>query len=772
MALHWSIQQLTDYLSEVSGKQDERRATEVAVERAAEALDAEVAAVATPDDVRVSIGFGRDAAPPGFVADALAGAVHTVPGIGPLHLAASRLHRDGAELLVVGRAQEPLSAAELQMLHGMAQMLGLALRGIRTLAAERTLRTEHEAVAAERLDLLDALQERQRLVETLLDIQRTISSRKPLQDILDGITRGASGLFDGWGVCLVLGEAHAEDDLHVIASAHGRRSCDDTAVRLVAALASAAGDVISRAVPGVPGGPSSLLLATPVRVEGDVAGSLVADLPLALGADLHRQELLSAFAQQVSLALTDARTMAAVREAFHDQLTGLANRALFVDLLGRAFAAAVAGDARLAVVYIDLDGFKAVNDTCGHQAGDQLLALVAQRIRACLREGDTAARLGGDEFAVLLGGADEAVGVEVAERIIAALREPFEVADREVFIGGSAGVAERRGTCPDGAELLGSADTAMYLAKQSGRGRVVVFEPAMRSTFRRRLGLQGDLRAARGYGQFKLAYQPIVELSTQEVVGLEALVRWEHPEQGLIMPAQFIPIAEETGVIRELGRWVLERGAERVAEWRRAVPDLRLSVNVSARQLVRQFPEDVAAVLARTGLPGRALTLELTETALMADPESALVQLDELRELGVLISMDDFGTGYSALSYLRSFPVDEVKIDRSFVADVNRGADDLALVRAVIDLGQALRLRTVAEGIEDAEQLATLRGLGCSYGQGHLLSRPLEENAVAGWLADLAGDGERDLRDPSGRLARVVVPRTGHGRRSARRPAS
>jgi len=217
---------------------------------------------------------------------------------------------------------------------------------------------------------------------------------------------------------------------------------------------------------------------------------------------------------------------------------------------------------------------------------------------------------------------------------------------------------------------------------------------------------------------------------------------------------------------------VLERGAERVVVWRRAAPGLRLSVNVSARQLVRQFPADVAEVLARTGLPGRALTLELTETALMADPESALAQLDELRELGVQISMDDFGTGYSALSYLRSFPVDEVKIDRSFVADVNRGADDLALVRAVIDLGQALRLRTVAEGIEDTEQLATLRGLGCRYGQGHLLARPLDEDAVEAWLGELAQDTERGRRGPSARLARVVVPRTGAARRPARRPAS
>ncbi|MDQ1288524.1 MAG: hypothetical protein QG622_2089 [Actinomycetota bacterium] len=754
MVLHWSVYQLTDYLTEVSGQVDERRATEVAVERVAEALDAEIAAVAQNGGLRCCVGFGEDEPPPGFARLAREGRVLVCEGFGTLYTASAALGRNSDESLIVARSGEPLTAEELQMLHGMAQMLGLAVRGIRTLEAERTLRAEREREAGERLALLHVAQERQRLVETLLEIQRTVSGRKPLPEVLDTITAGASGLFEGWAVALVLTEP-LNPELHLVASVFGRRVCDDATVRAAGAAAVAGVRTVSideRARDGT----GRTLVAAPVLVEREVAGSLVADLPGAPGPARAHEDLLAAFAQQVSLALTDARVKEAMHEAFHDPLTGLANRRLFFDLLEHAFATSDAGSRDLTVVYIDLDGFKAVNDSWGHQAGDDLLHLVASRITGCLRDGDTAARLGGDEFVVLLTGSAADRGVQVAERVIAEVSEPFSLGGREVFIGASAGIAQRHPSCTSPADLLARGDVAMYQAKQSGRGRAVVFEPSMQVTFRQQMDLQSDLRGARGFDEFRLQYQPIVDLRTGRPVGVEALLRWNHPGRGAISPTEFIPVAEETGVIRDLGRWALERSARAVAEWRRTLPGLRLSVNVSPRQIgVRRFPEEVAEILARTGLPGRALTLELTETALMNDPENVPGHLEQLRDLGMRIAIDDFGTGYASLSYLRRFPVDELKIDRSFVEDVTRSPNDLALVRAVVDLARALRLLTVAEGIGRPEQLSVLRELGCGFGQGFLLARPLDPEDVVPYLS-----GAPRRADPTAdRWERPALPR-------------
>lgn len=710
MALHWSVHQITSYLSEISGQQDERQAMRLAAERAAEALEAEVAVVAVAEDVRASVGFGQDPPPPALLEVARDGGALHVPRLGDLHCAAWPLSRGGAELLVVGRVEEPLSAEELQLLHGMAQMLGLALQGIRTLGAVR---------------------ERQHLVETLLQIQRSISSRRPLKDVLDTITAGASGLFEGWAVSLVLVESSGAEQ-HIVASTHGRAGCGENLVRSVGSAATVTRAAVRRTV--ARGGGERELLAAPVLVEREVAGSLVADLPVDPAATQGRSELLVAFAQQVSLALTDARAMATIREAFRDPLTGLANRTLFLDRLQQAF---VRREKRtLTVVYIDLDGFKAVNDTLGHDAGDRLLQLVAERIRHCTREADTVARLGGDEFAVLLEDAGQDVGVTIAERVVAAVRQPFDLVDREVFVGASVGVAQREPSCATSTELLSWSDLAMYRAKRAGRGRVAVFERAMQSGRQRRISLQHELRRLTGFEDFSVQYQPIVSLGTAEPVGVEALVRWNHPRLGAMRPGQFIPLAEETGMIRELGRWVLARSAREVSRWRAVVTGMHLNVNVSARQLnVPRFPQEVADVLRASGLPPSALTVELTETALLLDPELALRHLRQLRDLGVGISIDDFGTGYSSLSHLRRFPVDEVKIDRGFVRDTPGSPEDLALVRAVVDLGRALHLRTVAEGIETQEQLGILRTLSCGLGQGFLLGAPMDALEVPDYFA-------------------------------------
>jgi diguanylate cyclase (GGDEF)-like protein len=738
MSFHWSVHQLTEYLSEVSGQQDESQAMAVAAERAAEALDAEVAAVLIAGEVQARVGFGAQDPPKGLFSVARVGGTIAVPEIGVLHTCAADLGRYVAGALVAARLDEPLAPEEVQMLHGMAQMLGLALRGLRTLEAERILREEREREAQQRLALLEEVSNRQRLVETLLGIQRTISSRKPLHDIFHTITSGASGLVDDWSVALILIDP-LRDDPPIITSRNGRRACDDVAIRVAAATAMTANQLIHQSCTGKDEEvPEAAIIAAPVLVDGQIVGSLVAELPAAMGSAPEYRDLITAFAQQVSLALADARAMEAMHEAFHDPLTGLANRALLLELLEQALEKPDPASSGVTVVYIDLDGFKAVNDSYGHETGDDLLRLVADRISRCLRSEDTAARLGGDEFVILLEDAVPAVGVEVAERIITALKEPFLIADREVFVAASAGVAQQpKGT--DAAEVLSAGDVAMYQAKQQGRNRVVVFEPAMRVALRARMELHRELRRAAGFQEFAVEYQPIVQLDDGKPVGMEALVRWHHPARGRIAPSDFIPIAEETGIIRDLGRWVMEESARQTGVWRGSMPELRLNVNVSARQIgSRRFSAEVAEILARTGLPGSCVTVELTETALMFDPQAAHTQLAELRDLGIQISVDDFGTGYSSLSYLRKFPLDEVKIDRSFVMHMDRSPDDLTLVRAVIDLARSLRLRTVAEGIENAHQLETLRQLGCHLGQGYHLARPMEPSAAQAYFVRAA----------------------------------
>jgi diguanylate cyclase (GGDEF)-like protein len=716
VALHWSVHQVIGYLSEISEPQDEDRAMRLAVERAAESLDAEVALIALDGEVSTCVGLGRETPSAELLTAVREGGSVEVPRLGTLHVAAWRLGYDDPTLLAVARLGVPLDAEELQLLHGMAQMLGLALRSIRTLSAAR---------------------ERQRLVETLLRIQRAISSRRPLTEVLETITSGASGLFERWAVSLVLVEPLGAE-LHLIASAHGRRHCSEETVRAVGTAAVVARTAVEEVV--TQNGEDRDLLAAPVLVEGEVAGSLVADLPAEPAATHRRSELLVAFAQQVSLALTDARAMAAIRDAFYDPLTGLANRVLFLDRLHQVFSRPDPCD--LTVLYIDLDGFKSVNDTFGHEVGDRVMTVVAERIRAFVGPDDTAARLGGDEFAVLLDGAGQEAGIALAERIVAALRQPFAVTESEVFIGASVGVAQRQPGCTRGAELVGWADLAMYRAKQAGRGRIVVFEPAMQVTRQRRLALQNDLHRLEDFQDFSLKFQPILRLDTVEAVGVEALVRWTHPRLGPISPAYFIPVAEETGVIRDLGRWVLTRSAEQVREWRAVASELRLNVNVSARQLIaRRFPEEVAEVLTAVGLPAEALTVELTETALLVDPDAALQHLWQLRDLGVQIAMDDFGTGYSSLSHLRHFPVDEIKIDQTFVRHMSTSKEDLALVCAVINLGRTLQMRTVAEGIETRAQLDLLQGFSCVLGQGYLLSHPLDPPEVLGCFTRMPTSG-------------------------------
>jgi diguanylate cyclase (GGDEF)-like protein/PAS domain S-box-containing protein len=426
-----------------------------------------------------------------------------------------------------------------------------------------------------------------------------------------------------------------------------------------------------------------------------------------------------------------------VHEAYHDTLTQLANRALFRERITDALAHRTSDD-DVTVLFLDLDGFKEVNDSLGHLAGDQLLVQVADRLRESVREGDDVARFGGDEFAVLiqspLGSPDAEI---VAQRIVDGLNAPFQIDARDIHVQASiglasAGLSRAHPTDADAdgeaEQLMRNADLAMYKAKSAGGGGYASYHPQMLSGLVERLELEADLRVALECDELKLHYQPTVDLTTSKVVGFEALVRWQHPTRGLISPVDFISIAEGTGLIEPLGRWVLTEACRQVVEWsaQGVRGPITMAVNVSVRQFDRSdLAAVVGEVLAETGMPAGQLCLEMTESVLMTDTEENLAQLVRLKALGVTLAIDDFGTGYSSLAYLRRFPVDTLKIDRSFVERLGEQTDGAALADTIVQLGRSLGMSTIAEGIEEYGQLAALREMGCDYAQGYYFSRPV-----------------------------------------------
>ena len=423
------------------------------------------------------------------------------------------------------------------------------------------------------------------------------------------------------------------------------------------------------------------------------------------------------------------------RMAMQDTLTGLANRTLLSERIDQALGQLVPGREYICVLMLDLDGFKRVNDSLGHARGDMLLRDVAQRLMGAVRPSDTIARLGGDEFAVLLAGLTGPDEAEiVAQRLLDALKTPFTSAGRAVHLSASIGVAPARSRSITVANLLADADLAMYEAKTSGKGRYVVFVPTFRKAAAGRLALEEDLRAAVSEGSFQLHFQPIVDLVTGAWVDAEALLRWPHPTRGIVPPLDFIPLAEDTGLVVPLGQWVLEKALEHRVSWAPMVSKTTafgVAINVSVRQLVEHgFVNFVRAAVERSGLPASSITLEMTESVFMDDNQANIKALEALREIGVRIALDDFGTGYSSLSYLRRFRIDVLKLDRSFVSGLLGSAQDRAVTRAVIDLASHLELDLVAEGIETPEQLDLLRQLGCRLGQGYLLHRPMPVEAV------------------------------------------
>jgi diguanylate cyclase (GGDEF)-like protein len=433
-----------------------------------------------------------------------------------------------------------------------------------------------------------------------------------------------------------------------------------------------------------------------------------------------------------ALRLVKVRTEQLQHQALHDSLTGLANRALLMDRIEQLLARSRRNSSEPACLFLDLDGFKNVNDSLGHEAGDLLLRSVATRLLGAVREADTIARIGGDEFVVLLDGATiEAAPELVAERLVDVLRQPFDVDGVESTMRVTASVGIATGVRPSGDDLLRDADFALYEAKGAGRNRLAVYRADMQSTIQHGVELEFDLRSALERGQLRLMYQPIYNLDDLSVDGFEALLRWQHPTLGLVMPDEFIPMLERTGHIIEVGRWVLHEACDQLARWRAMGSTATVSVNVAARQFDNGvLLTDVRSALAAAMLDPAALTVEITETSLMHNLPLCVEQLTALREMGVQVAIDDFGTGYSSLASLQRLPVDSLKIDRSFIAAMSEGSEARALVHTIVQLGRDLGLRTLAEGVETAEQMANLRGDHLTQAQGYLFAHPLEADEV------------------------------------------
>jgi diguanylate cyclase (GGDEF)-like protein len=483
-------------------------------------------------------------------------------------------------------------------------------------------------------------------------------------------------------------------------------------------------------------------VSAPITVGGVDIGSIVAGVttdPERLAITPRLADQLAGLAAQAGIAVDNARLVDAIRfQAVHDPLTGLPNRALILDRTEQMLSRGRRTAQPVAALFIDLDGFKNINDTLGHGVGDQVLRAVTERLCMTVRESDSIGRLGGDEFVVLAEGVDEEAGPElVAERLLGVLREPFDLDDvtrGRLRLTASIGIAT--GTRPSAAELLRDADIALYEAKAAGKDCFAVFRHEMQTAVRDNQALEADLRDALLSRQYFLEYQPIFNLATGKTTGVEALLRWNHPTRGTVQPDAFIPVLEELGMIADVGRWVLEEACQQGARWHDVGYRLNVSVNVSARQLLTdQLIDDVRYAIGSSGFDAASLIIEITETAIMKDLEGVVPRLEALKTAGVRIAIDDFGTGYSSLAYLQQFPVDTLKIDRTFIAAMADSPESGALIRTLVQLGKTLGLETLAEGIEESEQYTQLEREQCDSGQGYLYARPLGVDAIEPFLA-------------------------------------
>ncbi|OLB80293.1 MAG: hypothetical protein AUI14_07105 [Actinobacteria bacterium 13_2_20CM_2_71_6] len=600
---------------------------------------------------------------------------------------------------------------------------------------------------------------RHTLTVQVCDIQRAVLRHAPVGEVFDAVSAGLSTLFGDGGVGLWMLDPDTPDTL-ILVSYQGLAEQQANRIwRVALADAGVTGQAVVRGelvvaedypssgttIAELAGSGVRAVMAAPVRGKGQVLGALVvASYAAGRTFDAAERELLSEYADQVGLAVASATMSEAMDQSFHDPLTGLASRALYLDRLTHALACAERDATPTAMLLLGLDRFRTVNDALGHAAGDLLLTEVAARLRTAVRLTDTPARLIGDEFAVLLHRvSDEYHATLIARRIMQALQEPFSVGGRPVFLTASVGIAFSDVGDRNPLTLMRRADLAKVAAKRNGKGRYEVYAPDMESAAHNPVDLEADLRYALDRRQLTLRYQPIVELSTARVTGFEALVRWEHPKHGLIPPLEFIPLAEETGLIIPIGAWVMREACAQVSRWnaeRLGQPPLTISVNLSARQLQHpDLPRTVSQAFGHVGMPPGCLTLEITESMLLKDSEATNARLHALKALGVQLAIDDFGTGYSSLAYLRRFPVDIIKIDKMFVDDLTRDIGGATLTRAIVGLGRSLRLATIAEGIEAADQCEPLRDSGCELGQGFYFAKPLTTDEAGVLLAGPAG---------------------------------
>jgi diguanylate cyclase (GGDEF)-like protein len=585
------------------------------------------------------------------------------------------------------------------------------------------------------------------------------------------------GVSDDRAVVLAARGAATVDTTAHLPDAVVRRAWERRELLPVRRLDRDANPVVTRALPD-----ASNLLVTPMFADGRPVGAIVVEHRSRRLAGVERRvaSVLGQFASIAGLNLRNAVLLRHVRDlAERDALTGAANRRMFQRSLEDVLASglrAARPDQVSAVLFIDLDDFKIVNDSLGHAAGDALLVAVTERIGGLVRSSDLVARLGGDEFAILT---DDEPDLKrsraMAERLVRELRAPYLIGATPVAVTASIGIASARDAVDGAADLVRNADVAMYMAKANGKAGFAIFDPGMHAAIRERHELGAQLQRAVELEQLRLAYQPIVELGTGGLSGVEALVRWQHPDRGLIPPGQFIEIAEENGAILPIGSWVLREACHEVARWRRAEPsagELFVCVNVSAREIQQAwFVDGVRDTLRESGLDATALVLEITETALLRATPATIATLGELRDLGVRMVIDDFGTGYFSLSHLRQFPVDALKIATEFVQDDAADSRSAALAGAIVALSQSLQIDTVAEGIETAGQADRMRRLGCSYGQGFFFSEPVGAETILGQLAGASLDlAERDAAAEA--AAALAAARPMRSRRRTARPAA
>ena len=743
----WTTQQLAEFVGALADFEDGEAAIRAAIERVAETTESEAGAIVAGDEIVASVGFGAEPVPARAIGAVVAGdaASFEIRGIGRCHAIAVPIDDRRLDSLVLARHGEPFAGEESNLLRGVARVLALTLRTIRTMSSERELRLESERRGAENERLLESLLERQLLFERLSRIQSSIVARLAIDDVLEAIVEGAAELLSDETVGLRL--IDREDRSRMTLVAH--RGIPPELVENVR-FGKVGEGVGGRAIlreelvvidgydrrddaiqPFADLGVKSAM-AAPVREGGKVVGSLaVARVKGGHDYTEAERDILVALAKHASIALTDARTVQdAIDQALQDPLTKLPNRALLADRLDTALARAERHGTEAAILFCDLDQFKNVNDSLGHAAGDELLVAVGRRLFGCVGTEDTVARFGGDEFAVLVGDTSRTDLRALAECILRTLEEPFAVRGMEVFLAGSIGIATGSSRTDD---LLRDADLAMYEAKRRGSG-YEAFRPEMHAAVVERLALEAELKRTILAGQLEVRYQPIVALETRRIVAVEALVRWDHPARGTLAPADFIPLAEQTGAIIALGRFVLDRATRTASRWQHASAagrDVGVSVNVSLIQLEQGgIVDTVREILAGSGIRPGTLTLELTETAFGSDARRMAKLLQELSDLDVELAIDDFGTGFSSLQHLQLFPIDQLKIPMPFVDDLGRTGEDAALAKAILDIGQSLGMRVVAEGIERPQQLERLLELGCRYGQGYLLGRPIDATAI------------------------------------------